>query len=110
MNIKRLPVAFLLGGLALKTAVLLFWRLWQTPALLKLAIYYDPGAFHFAEKAAGLFFDQRRLAPTAGESILFEVFLVIGFGLECLVLGFIIQWVLRRFRSPQRAPSMPTTP
>ena len=109
MNIKRLPVVFLLVGLALKTTVLLLWRLSQAPSLLKLAIYYDPGAFHFAEKAAGLFFDQRRLAPTPGESALFDVFLVIGFGIECFVLGLIVQWVLRRFGGSRSAPPMPTT-
>jgi uncharacterized membrane protein AbrB (regulator of aidB expression) len=108
MSIKRLPVAFLLGGLALKTAVLLFWRLWQTPTLLKLAIYYDPGAFHFAEKAAGLLFDQRRLAPTPGEAVLFDVFLVIGFGVECLLVGFLLLWLFRRFQNPLSATSTPT--
>jgi hypothetical protein len=110
MNIKRLPIAFLVVGLVFKTLLVFLWRLWKFPGVLNLLIYYDPGAFHFAEKMAGLFFDQRRLAPTSGESALFEIFLVIGFGIECLVLGFVVQWVLRRFRGPRSAPSMPTMP
>src|SRR5713226_5087224 len=109
MNIRRLPVAFLVVGLALKATLVFLWRLFPIPGILKLLIYYDPGAFHFAERAAKLFFDQRRLAPTPAESILFEVFLVIGFGIECLLIGFVVQWVLRRFGGPRSAPSMPTT-
>ena len=110
MNIKRLSIAFLVVGLVFKTFLVFLWRLWKFPGLLNLLIYYDPGAFRFAERMAGLFFDQRRLAPTSAESALFEVFLVIGFGVECLVLGFVAQWVLRRFGGPRSAPSMPTTP
>ncbi len=109
MNIKRLPIVFLVVGIALKATLVLLWRLSQIPGILKLLVYYDPGAFHFAEKTAGLFFDQRRLAPTPAESILFEIFLVIGFGIECLVIGSLAEWVLRRFRGPRDAPSIPTT-
>lgn len=97
MNIKRLPMAFLVVGLVFKTLLVFLWRLWKFPGLLNLLIYYDPGAFHFAEKMAGLFFDQRRLVPTLGESVLFEIFLVIGFGIECLLVGFLLRWLLRRF-------------
>jgi hypothetical protein len=107
MNIKRLPIAFLVAGLVLKTLVLVGWKLWKFPSLLNLAIYYDPGAFHFAERAAGLFFDQRRLAPTPGESALFHVFLIIGFGIECFLIGFLCQWLLRRFHG--RGASSTTT-
>jgi len=96
-NIKRLPVIFLVVGLVLKTILVLPWRLSQAPGLLKLAIYYDPGAFHFAERSAGLLFDQRRLVPTSGESVLFEIFLFIGFGIECLLVGFLLRWLLGRF-------------
>jgi hypothetical protein len=109
MNIKRLPIVFLVVGIALKAMLVLLWRLSQIPAILKLLVYYDPGAFHFAEKMAGLFFDQRRLAPTPAESILFEIFLITGFGIECLAIGFLAQWVLRHYRGARDAPSMPTT-
>jgi hypothetical protein len=110
MNIKRIPIAFLLAGLVFKTLLVLLWRFWKFPGLLNLLIHYDPGAFHFAERAAALFFDQRRLAPTSGESALFEIFLVIGFGIECLFLGLMVQWALRRLGGSRSAPPMTTTP
>jgi hypothetical protein len=110
MNINRLPIAFLVVGLAFKALLVLLWRLWRLPVLPNLLVYYDPGAFYFAEKMTRLFFDARRLAPPPGEALLFEVFLVIGFGIECLVIGFVLQWVLRRFRGPRGGPSIPTTP
>jgi predicted negative regulator of RcsB-dependent stress response len=31
MNIKRLPIAFLVAGLVLKTLVLVGWKLWKFP-------------------------------------------------------------------------------
>jgi hypothetical protein len=109
MNIRRLPIAFLVLGLGIKALLVLLWRLWQLPVLPNLLVHYDPGAFHFAEKMTRLFFDPRRLAPPPGEALLFEVFLVIGFGIECLLIGLLVQWVLIRFRVTRSAPTMPKT-
>lgn len=50
MSIKRLPIAFLVVGLAFKTVLVLVWRLWQLPGLANLLVYYDPGARLFADK------------------------------------------------------------
>lgn len=109
MNIRRLPVAFLLIGFVLKTLLVLLWRLWQPAVVLNLLIYYDPGGSYFAENMTSVFFDPRRLAPPPGEAVLFEVFLVIGFAIECLVVGFLFQWLLRRFQG-WGAPPTTTTP
>jgi hypothetical protein len=72
-------------------------------------IYYDPGARYFTEGITQFFFDRRGFTLAPGASAFYEIFLVIGFGIECLVLGFVVQWVLRRFRGSQSTPSMPTT-
>ena len=101
MNIKRLPIAFMIGGLVLKALLVLLWKFFRVPELMGLLTTYDPGAFAFAEKGAGLFFDQRRIAPAPGESALFEVLLVIGFGIECLLVGLLVRWFLRRYQSPR---------
>jgi hypothetical protein len=91
---------FLVGGLGLKGLLVLLWRLFKLPGLLGLLTTYDPAAFWFAENAKGLFFDQRRFAPTPAESVTFELLLILGFGIECLVVGFIISWFLRKPRRP----------
>jgi len=110
MNVKRLPWLFLVVGIALKATLILFWRVSHIPAILKLLVHYDPGARQFAEEMTQLFFYHRGFTFAPGASISFEVFLAIGFGIECLVLGFVVQWVLRRFGAPRNAPSMPMTP
>jgi len=108
MNIKHLPAIFLVVGLASKTALILVWKFFRVPFLLNLVINWDPGAFHFAERISGWFFDQRRLAPSPAESMVFELFLVVGFGIECLLLGLLLQWLFLRFRSGDNVPSVPT--
>ena len=96
-------------GIPFKTLLVLLWRLWQLPVLRNLLVYYDPGAFHFAERMTRLFFDHKGITMAPGSPAFFEIFLVIGFGIECFVLGFVVQWVLRRFGSPRSARSMHTT-
>lgn len=93
-NVRKLPIWFLATGIALKGILLLLWRLWELPELTKPLIYYDPGALFFAERMVRLFFDPRRLFPGHGEAALFELFLVLGFGIECLIAGFVLRWVL----------------
>jgi len=95
--LKRLPMLFLIAGLAIKGLLVLAWRFSQAPELSKLLTSYDPGALVFAEKGVALLFDPRRIAPTPGESLAFELLLVLGFGLECMIVGFLCQ-ILLRFR------------
>ncbi len=109
MNIKRLPIAFLVVGLVFKTFLVFLWRLWKFPGLLNLLIYYDPGARYFAERMTRLFFDHGGITLAPGAPTFYEVFLIIGFGIECLLIGFLAQWVLHRSRGPGSASSMPTT-
>ena len=109
MNIKRLPIAFLVLGLVFKTFLVFLWRHGRSPGLLNLLTYYDPGARYFAERTTRLFFDQGGITLAPGAPTYYEVFLISGFGIECLLVGFLVQWVLHRFRGPRSAPSMPTT-
>jgi hypothetical protein len=98
MNIRRLPIAFLVLGLAFKTFLVLLWRHWSSGALLNLLIYYDPGARYFAEKVTRLFFDYGGITLAPGANAFFDVVLVIGFGIECLLAGFLLRWLLERFQ------------
>jgi hypothetical protein len=98
---KRLPAVFLVGGMALKGLLVIAWRLSKAPALLALLTTYDPAGFWFAEKTRALLFDQRRIAPTPAEAVTFEVLLIVGFGIECLIVGLVIFWILRKLRPPQ---------
>lgn len=93
--LRRLPMLFLVAGLAIKGLLVLAWRFSRAPELANLLTSYDPGAFAFAEKGVALLFDPRRIAPTPGESLAFEFLLVLGFGLECMALGFLCQMFLR---------------
>jgi hypothetical protein len=93
MDARRLPIVFMIGGFVCKGLLVGLWRLFKIPEVLNLLTTYDPVAFAFAQRGAALFFDTRRIAPTSGESALFEVLLVIAFSVECLLLGFIIPMV-----------------
>lgn len=98
MTSKWLPAVFLVGGLVMKGLLLAVWKRFNSLALLNLLTTYDPGAFWFAEKTTALLFDQRRIYPTYQEAIAFELLLVVGFGLECLLVGMVVTWFLRRRR------------
>ncbi len=76
MNIKRLPIVFLVVGIVLKATLVLLWRLSQIPGILKLLVYYDPGAHHFAEGMTRLFFYHGGFTFAPGAPISFEIFLV----------------------------------
>lgn len=93
---KRLPAVFFFGGMVLKGLLVVAWRLSKAPALLGLLTTYDPVGFWFAERTTALLFDQRRIAPTSMEALTFELLLILGFGLECLIVGLIIFWIVRR--------------
>ncbi len=108
MNIKRLPMVFLIVGLAFKALLVLLWSLWQLPVLSNLLVYYDPGAHYFAERTTRLFFDYGGITLAPGAPTFYEVFLIIGFGIECLLVGFLFQWLFRRFQG-RNAPSTTTT-
>ena len=107
MSIKRLPITFLFGGVAFKALLVFLWKLWHLPLLANVLIYYDPGARYFAEEITRLFFDYGGLTLAPGAPRFYEVVLVIGFGIECLLVGLLAQWVLRRFtgRVAQVIPS-----
>jgi hypothetical protein len=106
---KQLPIAFLAVGLVFKMFLVFLWKHGGSPGVLNLLIYYDPGARYFAERVTRLFFDYRGITLAPGSNTLFDISLVIGFGIECLVLGFVARWLLRRFGHSEGARSMPTT-
>ncbi len=113
MNIKRLPIAFLILGLVFKAFLLVVWRYWRPVAVMDLLIHYDPGARYLAEKVTHLLFDYGGITFAPGANACYEVVLVIGFGIECLLAGFLLRWVLGRFqgqRPDEGARGAPTGP
>lgn len=92
---RRPPALFLILGLTVKGLLILIWRFNPAPELFELLISYDPAAFAFAEKGVALLFDPRRIAPTPAESLVFEILLALGFGLECMLIAFLCQMLVR---------------
>jgi hypothetical protein len=92
MNVKRLPLLFLIFGVLLKALLVALSTVSGSPALVTLLTTYDPGAFAFANWGSSLFFDSRRIAPAPWEVQVFEALLVIAFGLECFLVGLVASW------------------
>jgi len=106
MNTSKYPVVFLIGGMMLKGLLVLLASFIRSDALVVLLTTYDPLALAFANWGSSLFFDPRRIAPGPGKARIFEMLLVIGFGIECLLVGFVFRWFRRR-RSPAAPVPLP---
>jgi hypothetical protein len=94
MNRRRLPFVFFGAGVLIKLLLIGLTKLGDFPSVVSIATRYDPFAFMFANWGASLFFSAKRIAPGNGEVQIFEALLAIGFGVECLLLGYIIRWLL----------------
>jgi hypothetical protein len=114
MTIKRLPTILFAVGIALKAVEVILWRYFQPSLIYSLAVTYDPLAFWFANATIARIFDQWRIFPELLKPTLFDLLQIIGFGLECLIVGFMVQmlrgWFRRRgtggvARGPQVSPA-----
>jgi hypothetical protein len=94
--IRRLPMLLLVSGALLKVALIAGLRMVRSPTILDMVTVYDLVSFWLAEQGVGLAFDQRRIFPTAHEAIVFEVLLVLGFALQCFLLGMILRAIAVR--------------
>jgi hypothetical protein len=106
-------MAFLVGGLLLKGGMVLLWNFIKSPILLGLYTRCDPGAFWLANHTTSLLFDQRREIPAPAEPAAFVALLILGFGLECLLVGLAVQAFVARKRgaaTPGLAPSAGRVP
>ncbi len=91
MNRRRLPFVLMGVGALIKAILVGLTKLGDFPTAVRLATKYDPAAFVFATWGSSLFFSPKRIAPGNGEVQIFETLLVISFGVECFVLGYIIR-------------------
>jgi hypothetical protein len=91
----RLPIWVALTGAVLKALLIIGWRLSGSAGVFTLLTVFDPVSFWLAEVGVALIFGGRRIAPSPEESLTFEVFLVLGFALQCLVLGVVLRSILR---------------
>jgi hypothetical protein len=97
-------------GVVLKTSLILLWRYRSSAILGNVLVYYDPGARYFAEKVTRFFFDYGGITLAPGANGFFDVMLVIGFGIECLLAGFLLRWLLRRFQRQRPEGGVRRTP
>jgi hypothetical protein len=112
VNIKRLPIAFLAVGLVFKTLLVFLWRHGGSLGVLNLLIYYDPGARYLAEKVTHLLYDYGGITFAPGANACYEVVLIIGFGIESLLAGLLLRWLLGRLpgQGDEGPPSVQTKP
>jgi hypothetical protein len=107
MSTKRFSIAVLIGGLATKASLVCLWRLVKSPVLSRLLTTYDPVAYAFAERFASLFYSPKRIAPGPGEAQIFEVALIFGFAIECLLVGLAVRWLVRRSHGAGHSAEVP---
>ena len=86
---RRLPMLLLVSGVLLKASLVVGWRIARIETALKIETVYDPLSFWLAPEGVRLGFDQRRIAPSMLESLTFEVLLILGFALQCFLVGMI---------------------
>ena len=103
---KCLPILLMAIGAGLKLLEILLWRFFRPPAVFDLAVTYDPLGFWLANTITALLCDQWRVLPALSKPTLFDLLLIAGFGMECLLLGIAIQGLRRCLH---RRPSSPVT-
>ena len=98
----RIPIWFFFGGMVAKSLLIFPWYAERPAWLLNLILDFDPLGVAVAYKALPLFVDTRGIAP-AGANDWFVTLLVVGFGLQCFVLGLAVQ-LWKRKRMPRATP------
>lgn len=106
---NRLPIWFAIAGAGLKALLIIGWRVSGSAVVFRLLTSYDPVSFWLAEMGVKLIFGERRIAPTPPESLTFELLLVLGFAVQCLVLGIVVRSILQMLNRDRREPGTPTS-
>lgn len=89
-RIGSLPWLLLVAGIVAKTTVLALFHITEHWRFAWVALDLDPLAALLSERTVGLFFDQRRIAPGGLESAMAEILLVIFFGMQCFLVGWLV--------------------
>ena len=98
----RLPMRCALVGAALKGLLLVGWRLSESVTAFRLLTAYDPVSFRLADVGVRMIFGDRAIAPSPAASLTFELLLVIGFALQCLVVAGVVLWIVRALTRSRR--------
>lgn len=69
---------------------MLLWEIFHSPTLMQIVFAWDPLPISLADKVVSVVFDQRRIAPTSSEALVFVVADLVGFGIECSALGALV--------------------
>jgi hypothetical protein len=111
LRLRSLPWLLCFTGVAIKGTLTASVHFLQAPRLVHfIVVTTDPLGLRVADAIVSLFFDQRRLAPTEAESLIFEVVLVAFFGLECFLVGWLISRIWRRFAVRLKADTTYSAP
>lgn len=103
---RRLPLLFAIATILIKLVVVALIRASSDVAsgLVALALA-DPVPTWAAQLTTELAFDQRRIVPSAGEALTFDVALVLFSGGQAYMCGVLIKWIWSRRRRGRK----PTT-
>jgi hypothetical protein len=93
-----LPFAFGIGGALIRIALLVAFQYWHSDSAFLRAVTLDPVSIWLAEGGLTLLFDRRGIGPSEAQVRLYEVFLVLGAAVQCLLLGIAVQGALTVFR------------
>ncbi len=91
-------------GVCFKTILILWWHVFRSGVALGLLTKYDPLALAFANWGYSLIYGSRGIWPGGfASSEVFEILLVLGFGIECVTLVAILGVALDLSSEPSRA-------
>ena len=105
-----LPMWCALAGAALKVVLLVGWRISGSVTVFRLLTAYDPVSFWLAHVGVRAVFGDRRIAPSPPESLIFELLLVVGFALQCVVVAGVVQWIVHAIKRGRRDDPHPHSP
>lgn len=103
---KRLPLNLFIFGAALKTLLVVLWRLFQPIQIYDILITYDPIGIWIANITIAIMFDRlgigpfyvRPFMPLDIAPMLFDVVLIVTFAFQCYAIGIIIQKIKTKLK------------
>lgn len=99
MSTGRVVLRVFLAGAVAKMLLIRQAESGNHPGLTHAILTYDPLATWLANWAIAALYP-KGLAPGPGAPQIFEIILVIVFGLECVLVFLAVRWYLRRQQRP----------
>jgi len=90
----RVPIWFAIIGAVLKTMAMVGWRVSGSIMLFRLVTVHDPVSLWLAEAVVAGAFREHPIWPSLWKMATYELVLVLGFALQCLLLGMVVQLIM----------------